>query len=148
MHPDTGTSRGNHFRDAGQRQLGHQVEEGGQLREFIGEFFLHHHKFRAARDENRQFILQVFIRGLRTVLFNDADPAQPFDHLLCVFKGHVVHFCQFRNGIGHTGLFEIQQKFDLFFVEDQIQHPVFRVTVVHFLSQFFDITVRDQSSQL
>ncbi len=85
----------------------------------------------------------MFIGSFSPVLFDDADPAQPFNHLLCVFKRHVVHLRQFGDRVGNAGFFEIQEEFNLFFVQDKIQHPVFRIPVVEFFGQLFNVSIRN-----
>ena len=148
MHADACAARWHHLRNARKGKLGHQIEKGRELREFVRQLFLHHHEFRRSGHKNRQLILQMFIRCFCTVLLDDADPAEPLDHLLRVLKAHFVLFRELRHRIGHTGLFEVQKKPDLLLCEDHIKHPVFRIAVVDFSRKFLDITVRNQRRKL
>ena len=147
VHTDTGTSGRYHLRDTRQRELCHQVEEGRQLWEFIRQFFLHHHKLGGTRDKDRQLILTMLIRRFRAVLLNDPDPAQALHHRLGIFKAHAVPSRQLLDGIGHTGFPETEKELHLFFCQDHIQHPVFRITVIDLFGELLHIAVCDQGRQ-
>ena len=105
MHTDAGASRRNHRGNAFQRHLCHQVEEGRKLRMFRNEIIIQHHELRRAGNEDRDIVLKGLFRIL-TVGFQDTDPAQAVDHLLCLFKRHVIAFRNLFGRIGNSGLLE------------------------------------------
>ena len=148
VHADAGASGRYHLGDAGQGQLGHEVEEGGHFRELVRQLVVHHHEFRGAGDKDGHVVHLVV--GLLPAAdhLHDADPAEPLQHLFGPFQGHAVHLCQFLGRIKLSCLFEGQAEGHLLLGQDMIQGPVFRISVVQFFRIALDIAVRDHVGQL
>gem|GEM_PF-3303826 len=147
VHADAGASRRDHRGDAFQRHLGHQVEEGGQIRVLGGQFVVHHHEFGGAGHEDGDVVLAVMVLVF-AVHLQHADPAEVPAHLFGVLFAHVVHLGELRDVVGDAGLPEVQQEARFFLGQDFVQGPELGVVRLHGVRILHQIAVGDHGAEL
>ena len=146
VHADAGASRRDEFRGQLQGLLGREVEHGGHFGVVVRQSRVLDHVLTGTDDPFRNGILDAVVPVV-PVLFDDADPEEMVNDLLCFFNAHVVLEREPGDVPAVTALLETQHELHFVLRQKTVEDPEVHVVLVHAAGQFARDVIGDQLSQ-